>query len=119
MNNSYSSPEKYLERWITPSLQHASRDHAAVVLTGARQVGKSTLLPNAEPFRNWRYHSMDEFDVLDQARQDPEALWAGTDRVILDEVQKPRIYWWPSNGRLTATQGNTTSYYQDWRTFSS
>jgi predicted AAA+ superfamily ATPase len=88
MNNSYSSPEKYLERWITPSLQQASRDHAVVVLTGARQVGKSTLLLNAEPFRDWRYHSMDEFDVLDQARRDPEALWAGTDRVILDEVQK-------------------------------
>ncbi len=88
MNNSYSSPEKYLERWITPSLQQASRDHAVVVLTGARQVGKSTLLLNAEPFRDWRYHSMDEFDVLDQARRDPEALWAGIDRVILDEVQK-------------------------------
>lgn len=88
MNNSYSLPEKYLERWITPSLQQASRDHAVVVLTGARQVGKSTLLLNAKPFRDWRYHSLDEFDVLDQARRDPEALWAGTDRVILDEVQK-------------------------------
>jgi predicted AAA+ superfamily ATPase len=88
MNNSYSPPEKYLERWITPSLQQASRDHAVVVLTGARQVGKSTLLLNAEPFRDWRYQSMDEFDVLDQARRDPVALWAGTDRVILDEVQK-------------------------------
>ena len=36
MNNSYSSPEKYLERWITPSLQQASRDHAVVVLTAGR-----------------------------------------------------------------------------------
>jgi predicted AAA+ superfamily ATPase len=88
MNNSYSSPDKYLDRWITPSLQQASRDHAVVVLTGARHVGKSTLLLNAEPFRDWRYHSMDEFDVLDQACRDPQALWAGTDRVILDEVQK-------------------------------
>jgi predicted AAA+ superfamily ATPase len=38
------------------------------MLTGARQVGKSTLLLSAEPFRTWRYRSMDEFDVLDQAR---------------------------------------------------
>ena len=74
MNNSYSSPEKYLERWITPSLQQASRDHAVVVLTGARQVGKSTLLLNAEPFRDWRYHSMDEFDVLDQALPGPRGI---------------------------------------------
>jgi len=88
MNNFYSLPEGYLDRWITPSLQAASRDHAVIVLTGARQVGKSTLLLNAEPFREWRYHSLDEFDVQAQARTDPEALWAGTDRVILDEVQK-------------------------------
>jgi len=88
MNNYYSPPERYYDRWITPSLQEASRDHAVIVLTGARQVGKSTLLLNAKPFLDWRYHSMDDFDVLAQARRDPDALWAGTDRVILDEVQK-------------------------------
>lgn len=37
---------------VTPALQGASRDHAVVILTGARQVGKSTLLLNAEPFRD-------------------------------------------------------------------
>lgn len=88
MNNFHSLPKPYLARWITPSLQEASRDHAIIVLTGARQVGKSTLLLNAEPFREWRYHSLDDFDVLAQARRNPDALWAGTDRVILDEVQK-------------------------------
>lgn len=31
---------------------------------------------------------MDDFDVLRQAKQRPEELWSGTDRVILDEVQK-------------------------------
>ena len=77
-----------MERWITTSLQEASRSHAVIVLTGARQVGKSTLLLNAEPFREWRYHSMDDFDVMAQVRRDPDALWAGTERVILDEVQK-------------------------------
>ena len=51
-------------------------------------MGKSTLLLNAEPFRAWRYHSMDDFDLRAQVRRDPAALWAGTDRVILDEVQK-------------------------------
>jgi predicted AAA+ superfamily ATPase len=88
MNNNPSSPERYFDRWITPSLQEASQDHPVIVLTGARQVGKSTLLLNAEPFRDWRFQSMDDFDVLAQARRDPDALWAGTDRVILDEVQK-------------------------------
>jgi uncharacterized protein len=88
MNNSYSSPKKYYERWLTPFLQQASQDHPVIILTGARQVGKSTLLLNAEPFRNWRFHTLDDFDVLAQTRRDPEGLWAGTDRVVLDEVQK-------------------------------
>ncbi len=62
--------------------------HAVVVLTGARQVGKSTLLRQAEPFRDWRYHTLDDFDVLLQARDNPASLWAGVDAVVLDEVQK-------------------------------
>lgn len=88
MNSIYSQPEIYYQRWITPALQHACNDHPVVILTGARQVGKSTLLLNAEPFRQWRYLSVDDFDVLRQARQRPEALWAGADRIVLDEVQK-------------------------------
>jgi hypothetical protein len=88
VNNFYSSPEIYYDRWITPLLQQAIQDHPVVVLTGARQVGKSTLLLNAEPFKGWRFLSMDDFDTLRQASQDPSALWAGAERIILDEVQK-------------------------------
>ncbi len=88
MNNFYSPPKIYYERWLTSSLQIASQDHPVIVLSGARQVGKSTLLLNADPFRSWRFHTLDDFDVLAQARRDPEGLWAGTDRVVLDEVQK-------------------------------
>jgi predicted AAA+ superfamily ATPase len=88
MNNFYSPPSIYYERWITPILQDAIRDHAVIVLTGARQVGKSTLLLNAEPFRNWRFQTLDELDVLEQARTNPESLWAGANQIILDEVQK-------------------------------
>jgi uncharacterized protein len=71
-----------------PFLQEASRDHPIVVLTGARQVGKSTLLLNAEPFRGWRFHTMDDFDVLAQAHKNPEALWSGTNHIVLVEIQK-------------------------------
>ncbi|MBI3241765.1 MAG: ATP-binding protein [Chloroflexi bacterium] len=88
MNSSYSPPETYHPRWLTPALQAASHDHAVIVLTGARQVGKSTLLLNAEPFREWRFHSLDDFNTLRQARESPAGLWAGTNRVVLDEVQK-------------------------------
>jgi uncharacterized protein len=88
MNNSYSRLENYLPRWIIPILQQALEDTPVLVLTGARQVGKSTLLLNEKPFSDFRFLSMDDFDVLRQANEQPEALWAGTDRVILDEVQK-------------------------------
>lgn len=47
VNNIYSPPEIYYPRWITPALQAACQNHPIVVLTGARQVGKSTLLLSA------------------------------------------------------------------------
>jgi len=78
----------YLPRWITPVIARAVKDHPVVVMTGARQVGKSTFLRYAEPTKNWKYISFDDFDVLEQAQKDPQALWAGVNRVILDEVQK-------------------------------
>lgn len=88
MNDNYSSPEIYYPRWLTPLLQQASGDHPVVVLTGARQVGKSTLLLNAQPFKDWRFLSLDDFDILQQAHQAPAALWAGAENIVLDEVQK-------------------------------
>lgn len=52
VNEFYSGQEfKYIKRWITPLLRTATSEHRVVVLTGARQVGKSTLLQNAEPVR--------------------------------------------------------------------
>ena len=51
MEEFYSRLETYYSRWIAPLLAQASRDHPVVILTGARQVGKSTLLLNEEPFR--------------------------------------------------------------------
>lgn len=88
MNNFYSSDELYYSRWITPLLQDALNTHPVLVLTGARQVGKSTLLTNEVPFSSWRYHTLDNLDTLSQAQRDPSSLWAGTDRIVLDEVQR-------------------------------
>ena len=84
----YAEQEPYYERWLTPLLQSAIVDHPVVVVTGARQVGKSTLLRHAAPFRAWRYHTLDNFDTLRQATAEPQSLWAGVEQVVLDEVQK-------------------------------
>ena len=88
MNNFYSPTVDYHPRWISRQLKDAVKDSPVVVLTGARQVGKSTLLQNEEPFRQWRFLSLDDYDTLRQANEHPEGLWAGVDHIILDEVQK-------------------------------
>jgi predicted AAA+ superfamily ATPase len=87
MNDYHSQGELYYKpRWLAPLLETATQEHPVVVLTGARQVGKSTLLQHTFP--HWRYLTLDDFDVHAQAERDPQALWAGTNRIILDEVQK-------------------------------
>ena len=59
----------------------------AVVVTGARQTGKSTLAQELNRGSR-RYLSMDDLDVVDLARRDPEALLGGSQPVTLDEVQR-------------------------------
>lgn len=59
-----------------------------VVVTGARQVGKSTLLHHAPPMNSWPYRSLDDLDVLAQAERAPEALWAGSNTVVIDEAHR-------------------------------
>jgi len=80
--NNITKDSAYRERWLTPLLRSAAKDHPVIVLTGARQVGKSTLLLNAEPFRSWRFHTLDDFGTLEQAKSNPESLWAGTHQII-------------------------------------
>ena len=59
----------------------------AVVVTGARQTGKSTLAEALTPGKR-RYVSLDDLDVADLAHRDPEALVRGTTPLTLDEVQR-------------------------------
>lgn len=58
-----------------------------VVVTGARQTGKSTLVRElaAEPRG---YFSLDDFEVLSQAQRVPDDLVHRSPRITLDEVQR-------------------------------
>ena len=76
-----------LPRLVLPSLQDRLRVMPAVVVTGARQTGKSTLAQELTPGRR-RFFSLDDLDPLDQARRDPEALLGGRQPVTIDEVQR-------------------------------
>lgn len=76
-----------LPRLVTPSLADRLGAMPAVVVTGARQAGKSTLAQHlASPSR--RYFSLDDLDTVDVARRDPDALVGGVEPVTLDEVQR-------------------------------
>lgn len=59
----------------------------AVVVIGARQTGKSTLVQQLTPGER-RFLSLDDLDVADAARRDPAALVGGATPVILDEIQR-------------------------------
>ncbi len=78
---------KTLPRLVDGALAARLRVMPAVVLTGARQTGKSTLVEQLVPGER-RYRSLDDFDVRDAARRDPEALLGGDDPLTLDEVQR-------------------------------
>ena len=89
MLNDFPTPTaEYYPRWLADELRLAARDHRVLVLTGARQTGKSTLLLNEPPFNGWRFITLDDLDALALAKEDPHALWAGEAHVILDEVQR-------------------------------
>jgi uncharacterized protein len=76
-----------LPRLVTGSLSDRLRVMPAVVVTGARQTGKSTLAQALAPGKR-RFFSLDDLDVVDLARRDPEALVGGAQPVTLDEVQR-------------------------------
>ena len=59
----------------------------AVVVTGARQAGKSTLAQELTS-GDRRFITLDDFDALDAARRDPEILVGGNEPVTIDEVQR-------------------------------
>jgi predicted AAA+ superfamily ATPase len=59
----------------------------AVVVTGARQTGKSTLAESLTPGTR-RYRTLDDLDARDAARHDPGVLVGGPEPVTLDEVQR-------------------------------
>ena len=82
-----SMNRRLLPRLVESTLANHLGVMPAVVVTGARQTGKSTLAQELAP-GNRRFHSLDDFDVLHFARRDPRVLLEGDQPVTLDEMQR-------------------------------
>ncbi len=78
----------YHPRDLARLLRRALSFSPVTVLTGPRQVGKSTLLREESPFREWPYFSLDDPEVLALLRHRPREILFAEKRLILDEVQR-------------------------------
>ncbi len=84
-----------LRRHITDNLVQALGDTPVVLVNGARQTGKSTLVQSTEPPVSGRqYLTFDNTNLLAAAKGDPSGFVSGlTTPVTLDEVQHvPEIF---------------------------
>lgn len=80
--------ESALPRLLERSLAGALRIMPAVVITGARQTGKSTLVRELAPIEDRLYLTLDDLDVMEQAAAAPADLVARAPKMTLDEIQR-------------------------------
>ena len=80
--------ESALPRLLERSLARALRIMPAVVITGARQTGKSTLVRELAPIEDRLYLTLDDLDVMEQAAAAPADLVARAPKMTLDEIQR-------------------------------
>jgi predicted AAA+ superfamily ATPase len=78
----------YRPRLLEDRLERSLAAFPAIVLTGARQAGKTTLARVGRPGEGRRYLTLDDPDLLERALREPAALLQGKEPLTLDEVQK-------------------------------
>jgi len=77
----------YYHRHIEPVVERISKRKPVIVLTGARQVGKSTMLK--EVYKEINYVALNRPLVRESARENPSLFFdVNKPPVIVDEIQK-------------------------------
>ncbi|HST78908.1 MAG TPA: AAA family ATPase, partial [Verrucomicrobiae bacterium] len=78
--------QMWIPRSVEPRLRHSARTRPVVVLTGARQTGKTSTLRRLFP--NYNFISLDLPTEAEQAEKEPNSfLRRHEPPVIIDEVQ--------------------------------
>ena len=79
----------YINREIEAKLESYLRQFKVVLVTGARQTGKTAMLKHCLS-ESYEYTTLDDLNELDLAASDPKAfLNAGRIPIIVDEAQQP------------------------------
>ena len=78
----------YVPRFAADLLSKALTVSPVVVLMGARQTGKSTLVQRAPSLANHRYLTLYNPEVREQAHLAPDDLLRSAPHLVLDEVQR-------------------------------
>ena len=77
-----------LSRSLQATLDLAMRSFPVVVVTGSRQTGKSTLVRYLAEDEPRPYLTLDDLEILERSRREPDALVRSVDRMTLDEIQR-------------------------------
>lgn len=101
----------YINRKLTEIITEISRQYPVIFLTGARQVGKTTLLQHI--FKDYEYISFDLPSIAEQAETNPQLFFSRhRENILLDEIQYvPSIFRYlkhevdtnPGKGRFILT----------------
>lgn len=85
---------QYIKRDLERKFLHMSSAFKAVMVVGARQVGKSTMLKHLAEGQNRAYVTMDDSQLRDFARTEPKLfLQTYEPPILIDEVQKaPELF---------------------------
>lgn len=75
------------DRYIRPLLQEALADTPAVLLTGPRQAGKTTLARQLVS-QGYEYVTLDDELSRLSAQEDPVGFVRGRGKLVIDEIQR-------------------------------
>jgi predicted AAA+ superfamily ATPase len=83
---------RYIARRLSRALKTAARSFPAVVITGPRRAGKTTLLGHVFPRAG--YVLLEDPDIRERIRSDPRSFLEGLSRpVVIDEIQNaPELF---------------------------
>ena len=78
---------KYIKRDLETKIAAVSKEYSCIIVTGPRQVGKTTVLKQLMP-DNMNYVTLDDLDERRLAKNDPAMFFElHTLPVFIDEVQ--------------------------------